>query len=64
MATTGTTISQWVNGTGPGLQGPQSLPIFKPPYNRLSAYDMNTGERLWWIPIGDDAAGGRAITRC
>jgi quinoprotein glucose dehydrogenase len=52
MSTTGTTISQWVNGTGPGLQGPQSLPIFKPPYNRLSAYDMNTGERLWWIPIG------------
>lgn len=52
MSTTGTTLSQWVNGTGPGLQGPQSLPIFKPPYNRLSAYDMNTGERLWWIPIG------------
>jgi quinoprotein glucose dehydrogenase len=52
MSTTGTTLSQWVNGPGPALQGPQSLPIFKPPYNRLSAYDMNTGERLWWIPIG------------
>ena len=52
MSTTGTTISQWVNGTGPGLTGPQSLPIFKPPYSRLSAYDMNTGTRLWWIPIG------------
>jgi quinoprotein glucose dehydrogenase len=52
MSTTGTTIAQWVNGSGGGLQGPQSLPIFKPPYNRLSAYDMNTGERLWWIPIG------------
>jgi quinoprotein glucose dehydrogenase len=52
MSTTGTTISQWVNGTGPGMPGPQSLPIFKPPYNRLSAYDMNTGERIWWIPIG------------
>jgi glucose dehydrogenase len=52
ISTTGTTLSQWVNGPGPALQGPQSLPIFKPPYNRLSAYDMNTGERLWWIPIG------------
>jgi glucose dehydrogenase len=53
MATTGTTIAQWVNGSGPGLQGPQGLPIFKPPYNRLSAYDMNTGNRLWWVPIGE-----------
>jgi quinoprotein glucose dehydrogenase len=52
MSTTGTTISQWVNGSGPGLQGPQSLPIFKPPYSRISAYDMNTGERIWWVPIG------------
>ena len=31
----------------------QGLPLLKPPYNRLSAYDMNTGERIWWIPIGD-----------
>jgi quinoprotein glucose dehydrogenase len=52
LSTTGTTISQWVAGPGGGMPGPQGLPIFKPPYNRLSAYDMNTGERLWWIPIG------------
>lgn len=51
--TTGTTISQWVAGPSGGLPGPQGLPIFKPPYNRASAYDMNTGERLWWVPIGD-----------
>jgi quinoprotein glucose dehydrogenase len=59
MATTGTTLSQWVNGPGPALQGPQGLPIFKPPYNRLSAYDMNTGTRLWWIPIGETPAAVR-----
>jgi glucose dehydrogenase len=53
MSTTGTTLSQWVNGAGPGLTGPQSLPIFKPPYNRLSAYNMNSGERMWWIAIGE-----------
>ena len=52
-ATTGTTISQWVAGPGGGLQGPEGLPIFKPPYSRLSAYDMNRGVRLWWIPIGE-----------
>jgi quinoprotein glucose dehydrogenase len=56
LGTTGTTISQWVNGPGANLVGPQKLPIFKPPYNRLSAYDMNTGERLWWIPVGQTPA--------
>jgi quinoprotein glucose dehydrogenase len=52
-ATTGTTISQWVAGSGGTMPGPQGLPIFKPPYNRLSAYNMNTGERMWWVPIGE-----------
>lgn len=50
--TTGTTIVQWVAGPNNNIRGPQGLPIFKPPYNRVSAYDMNTGERLWWVPIG------------
>ena len=52
-ATTGTTISEWVAGPGGAMPQVQGLPLWKPPYNRLSAYDMNTGERLWWIPIGD-----------
>ena len=51
--TTGTTISQWVAGRGGALPRVQGLPIPKPPYSRISAYDMNTGERLWWIPVGD-----------
>ncbi|MCH7892801.1 MAG: PQQ-binding-like beta-propeller repeat protein [Gemmatimonadetes bacterium] len=51
--TTGTTISEWVAGPGGGLPRVQGLPVWKPPYNRLSAYDMNTGERIYWIPIGD-----------
>jgi len=25
----------------------QGLPLLKPPYDRITAYDMNTGERLW-----------------
>ena len=52
-ATTGTTISQWVAGPGGGLPRVQGLPAWKPPYTRVSAYDMNTGERIWWIPIGE-----------
>jgi quinoprotein glucose dehydrogenase len=53
IMTTGTTISQWVSGPGGGLPQVQGLPLWKPPYNRLSAYDMDTGERIWWIPIGE-----------
>ena len=51
--TTGTTHSDWVAGPGRGLPRVEGLPIFKPPYRRLSAYDMNTGERIWWIPVGE-----------
>ena len=25
----------------------QGLPLIKPPYDRITAYDMNTGEILW-----------------
>ncbi len=51
--TTGTTIADWVAGPGVRVSGPRGLPIYKPPYNRASAYDMNTGERLFWVPIGE-----------
>jgi quinoprotein glucose dehydrogenase len=35
---------------GGGLRGGttvQGLPIIKPPYDRITAYDMNTGDMLW-----------------
>lgn len=42
---------------GPGgIRGPQGLPLFKPPYGRITAIDLNTGEHLWWIPNGDTPA--------
>ena len=41
--TTGTTISKWVAGPGGGMPQVQELPLWQPPYNRLSAYDLNTG---------------------
>ena len=50
--TTGVTIVDWVAGPGGRLTGPQGLPIFKPPYSRITAVDMNTGEHLWWVPSG------------
>ena len=33
-------------------QMPQGLPLFKPPYSRMTAIDMNTGEHAWMMPAG------------
>jgi quinoprotein glucose dehydrogenase len=51
--TTGKTLSQWVVANRGDLNGPQGLPIWKPPYGKIVAIDMSTGEHLWWIPNGD-----------
>ncbi|MEX2527644.1 MAG: PQQ-binding-like beta-propeller repeat protein [Gemmatimonadota bacterium] len=50
----------WVtNGPG-GVPGPQGLPLWKPPYGKITAIDLNTGEHLssfgngrGWIPNGE-----------
>lgn len=51
--TTGKTLSDWVVSNRGDFHGPSGLPIFKPPYSRITAIDMNTGEHLWQIPNGD-----------
>ena len=35
--------------------GPRGLPLFKPPYTRLTAYDLNTGDIAWQVPTGRGA---------
>lgn len=35
------------------LKGPQGLPITKPPYARVTAIDLNTGDHVWMTPLGD-----------
>src|SRR5256712_11431393 len=42
-------------------QGPRGLPLFKPPYSSITAYDMNKGELLWSIPHGDGPRDNPAI---
>jgi len=39
-------------GFGGGLNGPKGLPLFKPPWGRITAINLNTGEHAW-IPHGD-----------
>jgi quinoprotein glucose dehydrogenase len=34
------------------LEGPRGLPLFKPPYGRVTAIDLNRGEHAWMVPLG------------
>ena len=53
-APTGTTLSGYAVGAGrSGPRHPAEIPLFKPPYSRITAIDMNTGEHLWYIPVGE-----------
>ena len=45
-------------GRGPStrhtdIKGPQGLPLTKPPYGRITAYDMNKGDKVWTVANGD-----------
>ena len=31
---------------------PEGLPLFKPPYSRMTAIDMNSGNHAWMVPTG------------
>jgi quinoprotein glucose dehydrogenase len=35
------------------LEGPRGLPLLKPPYGRITAIDLGTGEHLWMQPNGE-----------
>ena len=43
----------WVMTGARHIPGPQGLPLFKPPYGRLVAIDLNRGEILWTVANGD-----------
>src|SRR6266850_827728 len=36
-----------------GLRGPQGLPLFKPPFGRLTAIALATGDHRWMVPVGE-----------
>lgn len=49
----GTTDARYNMGGSLPLLDIDGLPIMKPPYGRITAYDMNRGEIAWMIPNGD-----------
>ena len=38
---------------GPNDFGPKGLPLFQPPYSRITAIDLKRGELLWQVANGD-----------
>ena len=43
----------YVSGTRAWTPGPQGLPLLKPPYGRITAIDLNTGEIRWMVANGE-----------
>jgi glucose dehydrogenase len=51
---TGKTIVDWTPGRGTAAPATiDGLPIWKGPYGRIVAIDLNTGDHLWTIPTGE-----------
>jgi quinoprotein glucose dehydrogenase len=44
---------RYVHGTREFVAGPRGLPLFKPPYGRITAINLNTGDHVWVKPNGD-----------
>ncbi len=51
----------YIKGTRQWIGGPRGLPLFKPPYGRVTAIDMNRGEIVWMTPNGDGPRNHPAI---
>lgn len=45
-----------------GPVGPQGLPIMKPPYGRITAMDLNTGDHLWYTAVGEGPRNHSALS--
>lgn len=40
-------------GAGAPMETMQGLPLWKPPYGRITAIDLNTGDHRWMVPLGN-----------
>ena len=44
---------RYMRGAPRAVSGPRGLPLVKPPYSRLTAIDLKTGDFAWQMPLGD-----------
>ena len=51
----------FVKGARQWIGGPRGLPLFKPPYGRITAINMNTGEHSWMVANGVGPVDNPAI---
>jgi quinoprotein glucose dehydrogenase len=49
----GTSDFNFMRGGLTSVNGPSGLPLTKPPYGRITAIDMNTGDHTWMVPHGE-----------
>src|SRR6185503_19389589 len=47
------TLDYMIGDSGHDVETPSGLPIFKPPFGRITAIDLNTGEHRWMVPHGE-----------
>jgi len=47
------TVGYFTDSWAVPVPGPQGLPLLKPPYKRVTAIDLNTGDHAWMAPHGD-----------
>jgi quinoprotein glucose dehydrogenase len=52
---------RYTRGTRRWIGGPRGLPLFKPPYGRVTAIDLNRGEHRWMVANGDGPRNHPAI---
>lgn len=49
------------SGSRVALVGPQGLPLFKPPFGRITAIDLNSGNHRWVVASGEGPRGHPAL---
>jgi glucose dehydrogenase len=50
-----TTIADYAMAPQSNATFHDGLPLLKPPYGHLTAVNLNTGDIVWQVPLGDDA---------
>ena len=58
---TAATVDYMIGESGHNPEGPRGLPLFKPPWGRITAIDLNTGNHKWMAVVGDGPRNHPAI---
>ena len=53
--------SRYAAYTDERIRGPQGLPLTEPPYGRITAIDMRTGDHLWMRALGSGPVNHPAL---